>query len=178
MDLSEFFLIHGKAVLKNKNSYVFAQGEEEQFLYFVKSGLLKAFYVTEEGSESIKSFITHGDVIGSLSATLDKQKASFSLACLTECELVSLPFDVLIAESRKDINLANTVIHLLMQFAMKKERREYEFLCLSAEQRYLLLKQNSPYLLEQVKQHDLAKYLGVTAVGLSRIKKRVHAKKC
>lgn len=176
MNLSEFFKMHGKTVLKNKHSLVFSQGQPDRHLYFVQSGLMKAFYVTEEGNESIKSFITQGDVIGSLSSALDKKSCTFSLVCLSDCQLLSLPFELLTAESRHDLHLANEVMNLLMQFAMKKERREYEFLCLSAEQRYVSIKENSPQLLSQIKQHDLAKYLGVTAVGLSRIKKRVEAK--
>ena len=65
------------------------------------------------------------------------------------------------------------MIDMLLNFAMKKEKREFEFLCLSPETRYRQLAQNSPALLNRITQNDLAKYLGVTAVGLSRIKKRV-----
>lgn len=58
---------------------------------------------------------------------------------------------------------------------MKKERREYELLCLSAEDRYRALMENTPQLADMVTQNEIALYLGVTPVGLSRIKKRVAA---
>ena len=64
------------------------------------------------------------------------------------------------------------MIEQLLQFAMKKEKREFEFLCQSAEERFRMLAKNSPSLVEKVTQNDLARYLGITPVGLSRIKKR------
>ena len=87
-----------------------------------------------------------------------------------------MPFSRLKTYSESDQQLANSVIELLIQFAMKKEKREYEFLCLTAEQRYRALIEQSPELIKRVTQNDLAKYLGVTAVGLSRIKKTRNGK--
>ena len=75
--------------------------------------------------------------------------------------------------SKSDLKLANELIERLIQLAMKKEQREFEFLCMTAEERYLKMLGTSPELIESVTQNDLAKYLGITPVGLSRIKKRV-----
>jgi len=57
---------------------------------------------------------------------------------------------------------------------MKKEQGEFEFLCMSAEERFCRIAEVSPTLLEKVTQNDLSRYLGITPVGLSRIKKRAH----
>jgi DNA-binding MarR family transcriptional regulator len=78
--------------------------------------------------------------------------------------------------SRRDVNIANEMLDVLLQFSMKKEKREYEFLCLSAEERFSLLIKSRPNILNNITQNDLARYLGVTPVGLSRIKKRVEDK--
>ncbi|MEM7216256.1 MAG: hypothetical protein AAF423_12000 [Pseudomonadota bacterium] len=56
---------------------------------------------------------------------------------------------------------------------MKKEMREYELLCLSAEDRYRRLMKSTPDIFNLVTQNEIARYLGVTPVALSRIKKRV-----
>ena len=55
---------------------------------------------------------------------------------------------------------------------MKKERREREFLTESAEERYRMLLERSPALFDKVTQKDIARYLGITPVALSRIRKR------
>ncbi|MBL4788193.1 MAG: hypothetical protein JKY60_03815, partial [Kordiimonadaceae bacterium] len=69
--------------------------------------------------------------------------------------------------------IADRMTDLLLSLAMKKERREYELLCLSAEQRYRLLLERQPDLVSKIKQQDIALYLGITPVALSRIKKRM-----
>ena len=53
------------------------------------------------------------------------------------------------------------------------QNREYELLCLSAEERYVRHLDNTPELFDLVTQNEIARYLGVTPVGLSRIKKRL-----
>ena len=112
-------------------------------------------------------------VIGSLSAVKGDGGCSFSLVCLQPCSLSKVPFDTLFQAVRGDAEVGVVVTEFLMKFAMKKEQREYELLCLSAEERYRRLNADRPELLTMVQQSDIALYLGVTPVGLSRIKKRV-----
>jgi hypothetical protein len=52
-------------------------------------------------------------------------------------------------------------------------RRERDLLMLTAEQLYRQFVAASPDLLTRIAQKDLAAFLGVTAVGLNRIVKRV-----
>lgn len=65
-----------------------------------------------------------------------------------------------------------TIIELLTAFAMKKEQREYELLCLDAEQRYQNLLTRTTDITEFITQNDIARYLGITPVALSRIKNK------
>jgi hypothetical protein len=56
---------------------------------------------------------------------------------------------------------------------MKKERREYELLCLPAEARYRALLERQPNIYESITQNDIARYPGITPVALSRIKQTI-----
>ncbi|MFC1747218.1 Crp/Fnr family transcriptional regulator [Pseudomonadota bacterium] len=173
MDFLELIETEGKKVDKRKGEHVFSQGDTDTSIYFIKSGLLKAYYTTEEGKEFVKSFIMTDDVIGSLSSAYKGNNCSFSLVCLENSNLIEIPFSVVYDYSKTDQSIANSMIELLLNFSIKKEKREFEFLCLSAEKRYSLLERESSDVIEKVTQNDLAGYLGVTPVGLSRIKKRV-----
>lgn len=84
------------------------QGDSDSSLYLVQSGLLKAYYTADNGKEFIKSFVLEKDVIGSLRSVYGNGKCSFSLLCLEPTELIKL--------------------------SIQKEKREYELLCLSAEE--------------------------------------------
>lgn len=174
MKFNELLQREGKRIEKDKAEHVFIQGDPDKSFYHVESGLLKAYYTSEGGKESIKSFLLPRDSVGSMTSAFSEEGCSFSLVCLRPSSLIMLPISTLLEYSKNDLELANAMIELLMHLAMKKEKREYEFLCLSSEERYSRLEESTPALLEKVTQNDLARYLGLTPVGLSRIKKRVH----
>ncbi len=173
MELGQFIQKNGTISSYERHCHVFMQGDEDRSLYVVKQGLLKAYYLLEEGKETIKSFLFPGDIIGSMTAAYSAEQCSFSLICLQDSELIKIPFGKLYETIQSRPELALSVINLLLNFSMKKERREYELLCLSAEERYQLLLERSPKIAEFVTQNDIARYLGITPVALSRIKKRL-----
>ena len=173
MDFSAFIEDHGELLVMQAGTHVFRQGDQNRMVYLVREGLLKAYYMSDDGKEAIKSFIMPGDFIGSLTATYKKGTCSFSLVCQEPSTLLQVDFEALLAASRQHVEIASSLLEFLLGFAMKKERREMELLSLSAEDRYRLLVERSPELLEHVKQKDIARYLGITPVALSRIRKRI-----
>jgi CRP-like cAMP-binding protein len=173
MNFQDLLMQKGDRFEKEKGEHVFMQGEPEKYFYYVQSGLLKAYYSSEEGKESIKSFILPTNIISSLSAVYSKKNCSFSLVCLEKSQLIKIPIDAIFQYCKKELDIANDVIDILLKFAMKKEVREFELLSLSAEDRYIQILESQPLIIEKVTQNDLAAYLGITPVGLSRIKKRV-----
>jgi len=162
----------GKPMLAKKGEVLFKQGDIDTSIYIVISGLLKAYYLTLEGKELIKSFIQEDEFIGSLIACNSTEPCTFSLICLEDCSLLRVPFADLQAAAVSNPEFSNIVTNGLVRLAIKKERREYEFLCLSAQARYNLFKQRSQSIVDRITQNDIARYLGITPVALSRIKQR------
>ncbi len=173
MKLDEFIAKNGSSFSKEAGDHLFRQGEHDQSLYIVQSGLLKAYYLSADGKENIKSFILPGDNIGSLMSSYAGKPSTFSLVCLKPCELTVVEFSALYEASKTDTEISAAIVDFLLGFGIKKEAREYELLCLSAEGRYRKLLKNMPGILDLVTQNEIARYLGMTPVGLSRIKKRV-----
>ncbi|MFC3120787.1 Crp/Fnr family transcriptional regulator [Agaribacter flavus] len=163
----------GKPIVCPKYNYVFRQGDNDDSLYFLKQGLLKAYYIGSDGKETIKSFIQSGNVIGNLGAMHTHEACTFNVIALQDSQLIQLPFSQLIDAVKNSHEVAQKVITILMGLSVKKERREYEFLSLSAEERYKSFCNTSPQLLASLTQRDIALYLGITPVALSRIKKRI-----
>jgi len=172
MQFSEFVASSGRPAQFRPGEHVFRQGDPDRSIYLLQEGLLKAYYLSDDGRETIKSLVLAGDTISSLSSAWKKTVCTFNLIALEASALVGIDFDELYEASRTDLELARDVMNLLLEFAMKKERREREFLTESAEVRYRLLAEQSPGLIEKVKQKDVARYLGITPVALSRIRAR------
>ncbi len=169
MDFIQQVSTVGKSASFDKKQCLFHQGDKNTNVYFITRGAVKAVYLTDDGKEQIKSFLFNGDVIASVSA-LNGGHCSFSVECLAPTSVMTLSYRHLREQATKDIELANSVIELLMAFAKKKEQREFELLCWSAPQRYLALLERVPDIADRVTQNDMAKYLGITPVALSRIK--------
>jgi CRP-like cAMP-binding protein len=173
MDFENYLLKNGEPISLERGEHLFRQGDGDGALYLVQEGLLKAYYLTSDGKEQIKSFMEAGKIIGSLTAAYEGSPNTFSLMALEPAELVKFSFDDMRLLSKTTPDIAERMTDLLLSLAMKKERREYELLCLSAEERYQLLLERSPNLPMRVTQQDIALYLGITPVALSRIKKRL-----
>lgn len=173
MKLFEYVGKNGRDSIVEAGAHVFLQGEKDRSVYTVKSGLLKAYYTSEDGKENIKSFIMPGSQIGSLAANHAGEPSTFSLTAMRQSKLTAVNFTDLYEASQSDPELASEIVDFLLDFGIRKETREFELLCLSAEDRYKRLLERSPELLDLVTQNEIARYLGVTPVGLSRIKKRV-----
>jgi len=165
----------GKSRIFKKGDHIFKQGDIDSNIYLIQKGLLKAYYLTNDGKEFVKSFLDAGDLIGSLRSASKSVPCYFSVVCLEDTEVLSVPFDELLEQSQTNIDASHMLIKNLIDLSTKKEKREYEFLCLSAQKRYELMQTDSPEILERISLNDTAKYLGITAIALSRIRKRIKA---
>ncbi|MBL4789692.1 MAG: cyclic nucleotide-binding domain-containing protein, partial [Kordiimonadaceae bacterium] len=66
MDFENYLKANGTALKLASGDHVFRQGGSGDALYWVKQGILKGYYITEDGREQVKSFLTAGNIIGSL----------------------------------------------------------------------------------------------------------------
>lgn len=152
-----------------KGHHVFRYGDTEAGFYLILKGLTKAYYVTHDGKEFIKSFISEGQNIACMQYLVEGLACNFSLVTLEDSEILVIDKKTFFTtldhtEYLPDIN------NLLIELALKKERREHDFLCLSATERYNNFQAEHAGLIPRLKQSDIAQYLGITPVALSRIK--------
>lgn len=156
-----------------KGEHVFSQGEKCADVFFIRRGLVKLYFDTVDGKEWIKSFVADEGIFGSRSAQSTEQGSLFSVVCLEETEVEVFPYELFERICLSEPDIAREVFHFTQWLGLKKEMREYQLLCMSAEERYLSFIKNSSNLASRLTQVDIARYLGVTPIALSRIKKRV-----
>ena len=146
------------------------KGEHSRNFAFVKSGVLRAYYCTDQGREYNKTFFTTGSFLGAYSALLSGEQNQIDIECLTDCTLM-------IAEYRKITSLYDQYPKIerlariyAEQFFVKKEKREIELVTLEAKERYAIFRQEFPQLEQLVPQYHIASYLGISPTQLSRIR--------
>ena len=149
------------------------QGQSDNHLFFVDRGLLRLYYNTPDGKERNKAFYAEGSMLGAVSAAIRQRPASFAIQALEQCQLVEAEFPVLFATAHQNPATARILIDLLAEAFIRNESREAMLLTLSAEDRYRWLLEHEPMLVNRVPQFHLASYIGIDAVSLSRLKRRL-----
>lgn len=171
---SMFELLMNVAVerLFPKGAYLFHRGDTNSSLFLIQKGLIKNYYETRDGKQFVKSFIQEGGFIASMRAVVAGEPSAFSAVCLEQCQVLEVTkpqMDQLLAQKPEFVEQLNA---MLLQLAAKKEQREYELLCLSARERCARLYEAEPGLVARLSQQDIARYLGIDPVSLSRIRKK------
>lgn len=159
--------IERRNVARRENA--FRQDEPAVHVYFVRSGILKQVYTSEDGGEWIKSFTGPGDLFACIYAISHRTPARFGSVAIEPSVVERLPFRVLEAAAESAAPWQKALRIAFQRLAEIKVQREQDLLTLTPRQMYAKLVQSAPSWLTRVPQKDLAGYLGVTAVGLNRI---------
>jgi CRP-like cAMP-binding protein len=160
--------------LYDAKSIVVAQGEHDAHVYIVLEGIVKLSYEDMNGAINTKSFVTEGSIIANLSA-LEGQPATYSTVAYTKARIATIPYRSLQILMDKHHVWERVCRKLVTALAIKKERREFEFLTMTPLERWQNLQLESPDLVRRISQSELAGLIGITPVALSRIKGRQRA---
>ncbi|MGB1320984.1 MAG: Crp/Fnr family transcriptional regulator [Vibrio gallaecicus] len=146
------------------------QGEMADSIYFILEGLCHACYLTEEGKQYSKEFYWEHDWVIGFESLIKSQPSPYLLETLTPIALLEIPMKWLV-EWREQNN--PLYLKLLETQLMYKENKERFMLLYTPEQRYQLFCEHYPELLMRLNDNQVAAYLGITAISLSRIKTRI-----
>jgi len=151
--------------------YIFSYGDTPDEVYFVVEGIGRYFYIDKEGKERNKSLVRTGGAFASVSTLVEGSPSPFYTQAITQCTTGSIKYDDLIKLSENDRKWGDFVRKIFELLVLKKEKREAGFLLMPATERYQLFlsefgEESNLILLRQV-----AMYIGVTDVTLSRIRR-------
>lgn len=156
--------------------YFVTTGEQATSVGLILSGVMREYFITQEGKEFNKAFVLEGDITGSLFDLLTQEPSIASIQALTQTELLVADYQAFSAlYDRFPCCQRLGRLHAERLF-MLKARREHEFMTLDAYARYQMLLSRVPLIEEQVAQYHIASYLGITPVALSRVKKQHQSK--
>lgn len=157
----------------DKDAFAVRAGDISRDIFFIHSGLLRLFYTSAEGKERNKAFYGPGQVAGAVSAAITAKAATFDIQALEPSVLVRADFNQIYQHAYRNTDTSRVIIALLAEAFIRNEQREAMLLTLSAEQRYQWLLDKEPELVNSLPQFHIASYIGVDAVSLSRLKRKL-----
>jgi CRP-like cAMP-binding protein len=157
----------------NKNEIVLSQGDLAYNYYIVKKGLLGYYTLNENGTIIYKIFFEENSFVASTVSIIENKPSDFSIIALEDTELISLPADKFRKLFYECHDLALFQINYLERnWVVEKEKLEIGLKTDLAKHRYEELSKNTS-LINRLKQHHIASYLGITPTQLSRIRKEL-----
>lgn len=158
----------------NKNDFFVREGEHAKQIGFLKSGIVRAFFLSKEGKEYTKQFFLDASLIGAYSSLLTKQPNKIAQQALTDCEILVANYSDLEKLYKKFHDLERLGRRMAEFYFLEKEQKEIEMALLDAEKRYLIMRERFPTIELMVPQYHIASYLGISPTQLSRIRKKMH----
>lgn len=152
---------------------LFLVGVAHPVVYFVKSGVIKMVYETYDGDAWVKAFAAEGRFFASIAGLSPGGVTSFSAVAACSALVESLPYHLLDQLGDKHPEWQRALRKGFELYGFRKEARERDLLTLSAEERYQRFIEEYPHIAERVTDRDIAGYVRVTPVALSRIKARI-----
>jgi CRP-like cAMP-binding protein len=173
LDISEPWLASMSLRAFDSEEHLVRCGEHSDALYLLDSGLVRLYYITPDGKERNKAFYRSGQITGAVSAAMTGSAAPFSIQCLEPVAAICCSFNALSRAADQQPGIARLNRELLSEAFIRNEQREAMLLTCNAEQRYQWLLDNEADLIQRLPQFHIASYLGIDAVSLSRLKKKI-----
>lgn len=153
-----------------KNDFILSQNEPCKHIYFVNSGILRAYYLNPQGKESTIMFGLPDWWITDMYCFLNELPAMVSIQVVENCSILKLSKEHLY-KLYNQIPQLNEFFRILMQNSYCREQlRIIQNLSLTAKNRYEQFIQKYPQIAEKVTLKQIASYLGITPEFLSTIR--------
>lgn len=149
--------------------YFVRQGMSNSRIAFIHTGLFRACFITEDGKEFIKYFLSDSDVMASGIEPGTDSRISIqaiedsTVYTIDHARFLSLCYDIPELEELKR--------QVIARYWSKKEIREMNMLSNDAGKNYEIFLREYSSIADRIPQYYIAAYLGITPTQLSRLKK-------
>ncbi|MFV9550964.1 Crp/Fnr family transcriptional regulator [Algibacter sp. PT7-4] len=177
LDVSEetFLKLEKIATYKKLKPGVFIAkpGEIPNKVYLLVSGMMRAYLSSENGKEFNKNFFMPYSFVCALTALIKNEPSKLSYQTLTDCEVYEVNYKDVVELCKKDIHVSNLYNKILEFVFIRYEERQLEFISMDAKARYISLLNKMPNIEGLIPQYQIASYLSITPVQLSRIRNKI-----
>ena len=158
-----------------KKAILLEIGKVSNEVFYIIKGCIR-LYCEKDGEELSTYFFTENMFAGSYDSFLSRRPSKVAIETLEECEVLVLSHEA--QEKLYDIfpKMNEFIRKAIEQRFVLLHDLFISYILNSPEERYLMLQKDRPELLQRIPQHQIASFLGVTRVSLSRIRNRIAKK--
>lgn len=156
-----------------KNKIILDIGQVENYLSIIMKGAAGMFAYSPNGREICLDINIENEFLVAFTSFTKRKPSEVFIKAFEDTKIISVSFDNLyklydssIEGQRVGREAAEAVVFYLSQ-------RLYNYIALTAEERFILMLKENPDILLRIPQKHIASYLGMTPEVFSRIKKEV-----
>lgn len=156
-----------------KKSYLLKQGDICRTENFIVKGCFRVYGIDENGIEHIVMFGIENWWISDLYSFLTQAPADYFIEALEDSEILQITKENLEKLYQKVPKFERFFRIILQNAFVAQQNRIRQNLSSSAEERYLDFIKRYPQVEQRVSQKQVAAYLGITAVFLSMLRRKL-----
>jgi CRP-like cAMP-binding protein len=153
----------------SKGEYLLQAGEKALEFGIILNGIFRLYYTDKNGKEQIKAFRRDGELLGPYAEILLKIPSRTYIQAMENSRVVLINNDDFLPLYEKHPCWMTMGRLVAEKHFLAKEQREFEFLQLNVIDRYKKFCEEHGPLIGKIPQHQIASYLGITPVALSRV---------
>ncbi|HTS44828.1 MAG TPA: response regulator [Puia sp.] len=159
----------------SKKTNLYTESKRPKYLYYLKSGKIKAYRLHEDGKEYITNLYSAGDFIGYM-PLLENTSYEDSAQVMETAEVIMIPKEEFTGLVYNDLNIAAKFIKLITKNVKEKEDRLLNLAYSSLRKRvakalidiHSKFKSNEKPALLDISREDIAQYVGTATESLIR----------
>lgn len=139
--------------------------------YFILDGVCRSYLISPQGEEITISFFTSNSVLSPYVTRTSNGRSILYFQALTNLQTAAIDaaaFEGLMIENQEIKNFGHKV---LQNELLKKVEKEIGLASLTAKERLIKFREEYPMLENQIPHSDIASYLGITNISLSRLRR-------
>ena len=152
--------------------YFLKQGKIADKLGFLKAGLLRSYFYDDHGDEITNHFFLPGNVVISMDSFNNRKPAPESIIAVEDSEMLVISYERM-ADLFESVPIWRQIAKDVSEIKFNNlMNRSIMLQTLTAAERYNMLIENHPEIIQKVALRHIASYLGIDIATLSRIRKR------
>ncbi|MCH2046212.1 MAG: Crp/Fnr family transcriptional regulator [Saprospiraceae bacterium] len=151
------------------------RGKRNHKEYFVFEGVCRSFLLSPEGEEVTISFFLEDSVLSPNKTRTANQISHLNFQALTKLTVASLNADKFEQLMINHLDIREFGNMVLQNELLAKVEKEIGLASLNAKERLILFREKYHFLENLISHVDIASYLGITNVSLSRLRKSLIA---
>lgn len=169
---AELFISGFEKVEYMKNDFLYKNGDKSNVVKIILEGCARGFYI-KDGKEITTNFYFENDHSYDYLNYLQNKPCQINIKALSPIKTIEMTMEALDFLNTEIIGFYRMSFHLFKLNFIKAEEQRQSFITKTPKERYLDLLKNNKQIISRVAQHQIASFMGVSAVYLSRIRKEI-----